>query len=53
MAMCKDCAFLQQASEKSNCICSILKLKKPFEPGYYIRNKYSQACAHFKVKQKD
>lgn len=51
MNICKYCVFLNQASSKSNFVCSIKKLKYPYSPGYYLKNPLEKACEQFKQRE--
>lgn len=51
MNICKYCVFLNQASRKSNFVCSIKKLKYPYSPGYYLKNPLEKACEQFKQRE--
>lgn len=50
MKICKYCVFFNAPTEKSNSICSILKIKHPYEPGLYLRNPRQDACSQFKER---
>lgn len=51
MNICKYCVFLNQASSKSNYVCSIQKLKYPYSPGYYLKNPNEKACEQFRKRE--
>lgn len=50
MNQCEYCVFHNVQTEKSNHICSIKKIKHPYEPGLYIINPRQDACEHFKAR---
>lgn len=50
MKICKYCAFLNAATNKGNLICTLLKIKYPYEPELYIRNPKQDACSQFTEK---
>lgn len=50
MKTCKDCVFLNQGGN-GNCVCSLRKLSKPFEPGFYLKNPREKACEQLKERK--
>lgn len=48
MPYCRECAFIKEEIRIGNCICSILKLKHPYEPGLYLKNPNEKSCSNFK-----
>ena len=50
MKICKDCVFLNKGGN-GNCVCSLRKLSKPFEPGFYLKNPREKACEQLKERK--
>ena len=52
MKCCGYCVFLNtKDTQNCNFVCSINKLKHPYEPGLYLKNPREEGCEHFKERE--